>query len=325
MTGTVLAGLASALILTQARAQTPNWVAPANGYLYDRLTESIRPVVGFGGSAYLGSPVVSGVAWASLAPNQQTALAVVNAALVSIANLGAPGQFQTIDQSDLPKQALWSSDSTRAVVLTETGQLKWLTNLSSTPSQEAGWDLDPARRAGPGLPRWSLLAADSAADGVLVTSRFGDTWKLWWASEAASPVWIPTVGHPVSAVFTSGNAAFVADAAGHRIMQIRNLDGVPAATQLLFSDRYISDPVGLALSAAGNLLYVADGSDQTVRSFDTGTGALVGALPFSSSATSLTSVSAGRYALNASGTAGPLYFLDTGSAPRVFFIPRGEQ
>jgi DNA-binding beta-propeller fold protein YncE len=118
----------------------------------------------------------------------------------------------------------------------------------------------------------------------------------------------------------------VVDTAGHRILQVQNLDGVPAVATLVSSEPYLADPIGLALSADGSRIFVADGASKTVRSFDAGTGALLGELPFGSNAVSMTCVSAGRFLLNPpAGTAQPLYFLDTRQPTRVFFIPRGAQ
>jgi WD40 repeat protein len=314
------------LVQTQGSAQTPVWSAPSSGYLYDSFTRSIRSIVGFPGSAYLGSAVVSGVDWASLAPNQQSALLVSGGALIAIADLRTPDQIGDVDPGYTPLQALWSSDSSKAVFLTTGGQIVWLTNLSSTPLREASWALERDRQTRDPIFRWTLLAADSAADRVLLASRSGDNRQLWWASKSVSPVLIPLAGDPVAAVFSSNSSALVANAAGHRILQIQNLDGGPTVATLVSSEPYLADPIGLALSADGNRIFVADGASKTVRSFDAGTGALVGELPFASNAVSFTCVSAGRFLLNPPvGTAQPLYFLDTGQPARVFFIPRGAQ
>jgi hypothetical protein len=326
ITGLVLIGLVAVLAHTQALAQTPVWKAPSSGYLYDSVTQSIRPIVGFAGSAYAGQSVVSGIDWASLAPNQQTALLVSGGALIAIADLRSPNQVGNIGQAYTPRQALWSSDSSRAVFLTAGGQLVWLTDIASAPLVEASWDLARGRQTRDPLARWTLLAADSAADRVLLASRGGRKGQLWWASKTVSPVSIDLAGDPVAAVFASGSAAFVADAAGHSILEIQNLDGGPTVAPLLSSGENLGDPIGMALSADGKRLFVADGASQTIRSFDAGTGALLGELPFGSNAVSMTCVSPGRFLLNPpDGTAQPLFFLDTGQPPRVFFIPRGAQ
>jgi DNA-binding beta-propeller fold protein YncE len=325
-TGPVLIGLMGLLLAASALAQTPTWTAPSSGYLYDSYTQSIRSIVGFAGSAYLGPSVVSGLDWASLAPNQQSALVVSGGVLSAVADLASPDRLATISPAYTPQQALWSSDSNRAVFLTANGQLVWLTNLASAPLREASWDLERGR-PGRELPvRWTLLAADSAADRVLLASRGDARWQLWWASPTVSPVSIALAGEPTAAVFSSGSAAFVADAAGHQILQIQNLDGGPTVALLFSSKQYVADPIGMAVSVDGSRIFVTDGAAQTVRSFDSGTGALLDELPYGSNAVSMICVSPGRFLLNPpGGTPAPLFFLDTGQPPRVFFIPRGAQ
>ena len=325
-TGAVLIGLLCSLLPTRVLAQTPVWNAPSSGFLYDSFSQSIRSIVGFAGSAYLGSSDVSAVDWASLAPNQQSALLLTGGALVAIADLRVPNQVGKLDQAYNPRQALWSSDSSRAVLLTTGGQLVWLTNLPSAPIRQASWDLEGGRPIRGQFLHWTLLATDSSADRVLLASRGDGKTRLWWASSTVSPVSIPLAGDPVAAVFSSSSAALVADAAGHRVLQVQSLDGGPTVTPLFSSESYLNDPIGMALSADLTQLFVADGSGKTVRTFDAGTGALLGDLPFASSAVSMTRVSPGRFLLNsAEGTPQPLFFLDTGQSPRVFFIPRGAQ
>jgi hypothetical protein len=325
--GPLLIGLLGVFTPTHALAQTPVWNTPSSGYLYDSFTQSIRSIVGFAGSAYLGSSAASGVDWASLAPNQQSALVISSGgALLSIANLAAPSQVVSLDPTYTPRQVLWSADSSQAVLLTAGGQLVWLTNMAATPLPVASWDLE-TRRPTRSLPRqWSLLAADSAADRVLLTSRGDDSSELWWASTSVSPVIIPLTGQAGAAVFSSSASAFVVDGAAHSIFQIQNLPAGPTVSTLLSSEQYLTKPIGMALSADGTRIFVADGGGQTVRSFDAGSGTLQSEMPFGSNAVSMTRVSPSRFLLNPPvGTGQPLFFLDTGQPARVFFIPRGAQ
>ena len=300
-------------------AQTPSWNIPSSGYLYDAPARSIRPVVGFPGSAYLGASVIDGLEWASLAPNQKSALLVRDGALILIADVNSPEQFATVGSVAPPRQALWSADSRRAALLTAGGELIWLTSFDSWPTREAGWDLEDSRE-------WTLLAADSSADKVLLASSAGADRQAWLASRTSPPVSIPLAGYPAAAVFASDNAGiFLVDAAGHQILRIDGLAGAPMATPVFSSELYLSTPVGMALSSDGSRLFVADGARKTIGIFDAVNGSLLSELPTEAETVSLTAISPGRFLLNtAAKSAGAFSFLDTNEPARVFFVPRGE-
>ena len=324
----VMIGLAGVIVQGQLWAQTPAWNTPSDGFVYDSPTGSIRSVVGLGGSAYLGPSILSGLDAAFLAPNLRSGLVVRNGSLLWVADLLARDNSQSLDWAFRPQQVSWSSDSSRAVILTPGNRLLWLTGFGSLPSREAGWVLKSSGRSGVAAerPHWSLLAADSSAGDVLLAFGTADESELWFASASSPPVMVPWPGRAVAAVFTSGEAAaFVLDAATNQIVRIGNFGATPTVTAILSSEPYLSGAVGLALSADGSRLFVPNGAGHTVRVFDSGAGTLLAELPADASPVSLVAVSPTRFMLNGNaGASQPLYFLDTLQPARVFFIPRGE-
>jgi hypothetical protein len=308
----------SVLAVSRMGAQTPSWNIPSSGYLYDAPAQSIRRVVGFAGSAYLGSAAIDGLTWASVAPNQKSALLVRDGALSWIADLSAPDQFVSMDAAAPLRQALWSGDSSRAVVLTDGRELIWLAGFGSSPVREASRALDVSQD-------WTLLSADSSADKVLLASGTGADRQVWLASRSSATVSIPLATYPAAAVFTADGVIFLADSAGHQILRIDGLDGAPAATPVFSSDVYLSDPVGIAISVDGRRLFVADGAGKMIRVFDSRDGSLLAELPAEAEIVSLTVISHSQLLLNtAAETPGAFSFLDTGEPARMFFIPRGE-
>jgi hypothetical protein len=324
---TALCGL---IVLTAqagtSTAQTAIWTAPSSGYVYDQVNRNIRPVAGYLGSATLGPSIVGEIDWASIAPNRKSALLLRNAGMVWIPDLGTPAQAQNLDGMPVAQQLFWASDSSQAVMLATQGELVWLTNFGSSPKAAAKWSLEaesPKARVRERL-RWSILAADSTADQVLLASNFGDKWELWLASPAMPPASIPFAGTPAAAVFASGTSgAFVADTAAHQIDQIRGLGANPASTPLLTSAVYVNDPAGLALSADGSRLFIADRETNLIRVFDSGSGAFVTELPGASAPQSVTVFASGLFLLGSSPPE-PFLFLDTSASTRVVFVPRGE-
>jgi hypothetical protein len=335
-------------------AQSATWSTPSSGFIYDSGSQSIRSLTGFIGAATLGPPAVTGIDWAAIAPNAKSAIAEQNGAEIWIPDLTSPAVVQSLDRIPLSQEAFWASDSSQAVILAAGGQLIWLNNFSSGPVSVSTWNLQSYTRAvsansgvarnlgdvarsGPPPRRatWTLLAADSSADRVLLALHNGETWQLWFASSTVPPQMIPFDGHPVAAAFAPATGGvYVADAAGHRLVQIQNPGSNPVLTTVIASDVYIHDPAALALSSDGNRLFVADHTDSMIRAFDSGaaTGAAsapIAELPTSAAPVSLTVFAPDRYRINTVATPGqspgqPLFFLDTGVPSTVLFVP-GEQ
>jgi hypothetical protein len=328
-----LAGLGLILHPGTVNSQTGTWTVPASGYVLDSVSQSIRPVQGFVGAAVLGSSVFGEIDWASLAPNQKSALAERNGFLIWIPDLAAPERWQTLDRLPEVQQAFWAADASRAALLTKGDQLIWLTNFNSAPVPLSTWNL--VRSGRPGLPReqvaWTILAADSAADKVLLAARTGQTWNLWLASASEPPVKIRFSGHPVAAAFSpKDGGVFVADAVSHRIVQIQNAGTTPILTDLISSELLLKDPAAMVLSADGNRLFVADHTDKMIRVISSGAGgtgpaALLAELPTDTAPDSLTILAPDRYILNADDTGSqPLFLLTTGPVSGVSFVPRGQ-
>lgn len=331
-----LAGVALAqTVAAQTAAPTGTWSLPADGYLYDQLNRSIRPVAGFTGSAVLGPPTLSQVDWVSIAPNQKSAIVQQGRSLVWIADLTSPNQTQPLDRLPVARMAFWAADSSRVVILTADSQLIWLTHFDSSPGLQASWQLTDFAPAGV-RGHWNLLAADSAADEVLLSEPTAAGPALWTASSLIAPASIALPVQPSAAVFAASSStagmpiAYVADAAAQQIVRIQGLDGTPSMTPLVSSGVYVSDPAGLALSSSGGQLFLVNHSSATVYEFDSSSGALLLQMQAEESPRSLQAVSPTRFlfepaeANSADPSSRPVLLLDTSQPARVLFIPRGQ-
>jgi hypothetical protein len=290
--------------------------------------------------------VATGIDWASLAPNQTSALAQQNGSQIWIPDLSAAGTFQVVDRIPLALQAFWAADSSQAAILTEGGELVWLTNFSSGPIPVSTWNLKsygPAGLVQSGSGRsgegeavrsgssrssaiWSLLAADSHADQVLLAVHTGEIWQLWFASSTVPPQNIPFSGRPAAAAFSPGaGGIFVADAAGHQVVQIENPDTNPVVASVISSAPYVNELAALAVSSDGKRLFIADHSGSAIRVFDLSAGGPVAELPTSAAPVSFTAFSQDRYIVNTGGSAAqPIFFLNTGVPSNMSFVP-GKQ
>lgn len=303
---------------------------PSSGYVADLPTSSIRPITGFVGSAVLGPSVLDNLVWASVAPNQKSALVQQGDSVVWIADLAYPDRSQALDHVPPAQRAFWSADSKRAVILTIDFQLIWLTNFDSNPRPEATWQLDatlPSAGIGPG---WSLLAADSSADRVLLSVSV-DGPSLWTSSRTLPPAAVPLALHPAAAAFANkSDAVFVVDSNSKSVVRIDGLDGTASMTALLSSGDYVSSPAGIVLSQGDDQFMLADRSSFTIRSFDTGSGSLLAEIPADALPQSMTSVTPGCFLLESTATlpadaaSQPMYFLLTNAPAHVMFVPRGK-
>ncbi len=307
-------------------AQAPRLYAPSTVYVHDAVAKTIRPLTGIIGSSYPGPVLLDGVEWASFALNHKSALIYRSGTLASVPDLSAPdvaanlGSYSSLN-IPLPQQVLWAADSTRALVLASgSPSLLWLTQLDAAERVEASWDLDSSQT------HWSLLAADSGLNQVLLVSQAGDSSQLWLVSRTQAPSRIAGFNRPTAAVIASvGATAFVADAGTHQILQINGLGGNPVIVSIVASEQYVADPVGLALSSDGSRLFEVDGKAQKVRVFQANTGVLSAELALQSAPVSLTPLSSNSFLLNGRTRKDqPFFFLDTQLDGRVFFAPAGQ-
>ena len=205
-------------------AQSGTWSAPSSGYLFDSDNKTIRSVTGFIGSAVLGPSVTGGIEWASVAPNQKYAIAEQNGSQVWIPNLASADSIRVLDRVSPARQAFWADDASQAAILAEGNQLIWITNFSSGPVPVSTWRLDNyvhpggSNQAGDRRSallrtqaRWTVLAADSSAERVLLASFSDETWQLWVASPPVPPPNLAVSGRPGAAAFARGTSdVFVA-------------------------------------------------------------------------------------------------------------------
>jgi len=317
---------------------TPAWNAPSSGYVYDAAAGEILPVSGYIGAAVAGAPVLSNVTWASLAPNQKSAIVAHSGQVDWIADLLSPNTAIALDRNLAPRQLFWGADSGSAVALTQNDELVWLANLATSPYASSLWRLDGATESNAvrGATRgsqasgarslWWILSADNAAQTVLLAYRNGAHRGLYVATPNAAPVVIDFGGDPVAAVFSpSAPTAFVADAASLQISAIRNITTNPAVSVFIAQNAFAKNPVGVALSGSGDRIFAVDREAPTIQVFDSTSGASLGGVATSGAIAGLTPFAPGFVLLSPANTGKqPFYFLETSTPPQVVFVPREQ-
>src|ERR1039458_9783970 len=174
------ASLAAALLsVGYLSAQTPSWNLPTNGYFYDSVSGSIRPILGVLGSAYAGPAVFTALDWASVAPDGRSALVSQQDRLWWIPDLSNSNPAPlSVGGIDLPVECRWSAGSKTAALLSpRSGTIVWLSFAAPAPTLTQRWELPRLRAAG-----WTLLAADANANSVLLAARVAGESNIWIAS-----------------------------------------------------------------------------------------------------------------------------------------------
>lgn len=291
-------------------------VSPPTLLVFHSATRSLRPVVGIPGSSYLGGSICSNLDFASVAPNQKTAVLV-----------GADGTRLVSDLADLlgdpaPRdpiasavdQVLWATDSSAAVLVSSSERsLQWVVSGQvALPVSLA--DLDGDIR---------LLAADSRANAIVLA--VGN--RLFRATQQSPLALIAKFGNPTAAAMDrSGEIIFVADATARQLFKMHGDNGGYALTPLLQDQETVEQPVAVALSADGSKLYVADQASRSVTAYQATDGALIGRLALEQAPTSLRMLSRETFLLNEHAPVGAsLSVLKAGDRLAEFFIPTGDK
>ena len=76
MASRILLAVTALLMAGAAAGQMASLKGPISGIVYDAPSRSVRPVMGFPGSSYLGKAIVNDVQMASISPDGESALVI---------------------------------------------------------------------------------------------------------------------------------------------------------------------------------------------------------------------------------------------------------
>lgn len=291
-------------------------INPPTLLVFHSASRSLRPVLGILGSSYLGESICSDLDFASVAPNQKTAVLVGANATRLVRDLEDPFASTASPELIAPaiNQVLWAADSSSAVLVSSVGRsLQWVVAGQVTPPVSLA-DLDGNIR---------LLATDARADAVVLA--IGN--RLFRSTRQSPLALIATLGNPTAAAMDRhGETLYVADATARQVFAMRGNDGGYTLTPLLHDQETVEHPVAVALSADGSKLYVADQASRSVLSYQTSDGTLLGRLALGEAPTSLRMLSGETFLLNEDAPLGAsLSVLRAGDRLAEFFIPTGDK
>ena len=300
--------------LGAARAQQIGFGGPVEGYTFDPPTASLRAVAGFPGAASFGPALLSGLEFASAAPQQNYALAFQsgNCVLVTSLDSGVVATLPIPAVVRRPDGIAWSADGSVAVLYSRAGG--WLQTLSMLPGNPAAGSYIDLSGLGGSL---AAVAVDGTGKQVAIAIA-GPAAGLYLMAASGSFAPVLQLSNPVALSFsTDGTQLFAIDAASLQLavvslanfhFQTAPLDGM-------------TDPFALR-EASSQKLYVASRSDRLLREYDLASLQAVADLPLSFAPTGIEQFGPHSFLIGSRLQAGdPLWLVTNAAQPAAYFVP----
>ncbi|MBM3788287.1 MAG: hypothetical protein FJW30_28460 [Acidobacteria bacterium] len=289
-----------ALVVSPAFAQAMD--GPFSVLLFHAASRSVRPVIGMPGSAYLGQPFRSGVDFASIAPGQSRFVSISGNELDVVERVHGqePRARRISGVAPGVRTALWSEDSTKTVLYSETANsAQWLGGF------EIGAPIS--------LPDGSKMLALSS-DGE--TALFSSSGKLYRLARQGAPEQIAVLDSPSAATFC-GTFIIAADEKTREIVLIADTGSRKTLVSGL-------DGISALITKAGRL-YAVRRTDRELRVFRLSDGSLESTLALGWEPTALVPITGQEFLLTPEAATGdPLAVLSTRDEPVEHFIPAGR-
>jgi DNA-binding beta-propeller fold protein YncE len=294
---------------------------PISGYVFDRSASVLRPILGIPGASLLGAGLDAGsqLTAAYVAPGQNWVLAATADGPVFLRLTGgAISRIPVNGVTASPERVAFSPSGT-AVALYAAGRIQVVEGLPDAPrvtgALATGVSARSSQESAAARSRRGVGSFAVSDDGLYVLYADGGSIRLWGAGGENFTV-IEADSNAIVAFAPGGHKAAVADPTGG-VQLLGDVAGAGSRRSLAAAS--MAYPVGLAFSADGGKLFLADAGARQVTAYDLAAGA--------QTVTSCDCVPAGLFAmgglfrLNDAGAA-PLWLLDARSGdPRIVFVP----
>ena len=313
---TILLGLAAVAPL--ALAQNVTVQGPVSGFIFHRASQTIRPLMGIPGAAYVGAAVFTGIDFAVVAPNGKSAILRQDGQLSWWRGLdtGSPTPLPVDPSVGSVDRVVWAPDSSTALLYaSSTRKLQRVNVAGSQPLIDAAMEL-------PG-PFGASSALAVSPSGLIVIAFSGDSAGLYTVSADMSLTPLVAMDDPRAIAFThDGQGLFALDGKSMRVLEVDNIaDGgvvFPFADLSSSGSQYID----LAVSADGKYLYLAGTASDSVRVFDTASHTQTAEFDLDAPPTSLRNLSDSLYLLDDDFTSGaPILLFQALPHPGLWFVP----
>jgi hypothetical protein len=280
---------------------------PVMGFVFGAETRDLRPILGVPGAAYAGPAVLSEVNQASVAPDGSRALVVRDGELSAVEGLKSASPALRAVEGGIRDADLfaWSADGMSAAVYSSIAQSAQII------------------RNGAAVSSFDLSASGSvvslALDGGNLVA--GTDAGIYLVSEGAEPRLVAACERP-SGLVVLGADLFVA--AQNRVLEIKGYAG--DAALMTFADGFEA-VVGVQLGRDRQELIVADSGNRSLSIYELKTRLLLNKLELQFAPETLKRMGSDSAYMVTAGKLGmePMYVLDGGRTPVVFFVPVGRE
>jgi hypothetical protein len=303
---------------------------PTSGFIFQRSSQTIRPILGVPGSAHLGASTVEGFENASVSPLGTSALATRRGVLYLVRGLQT-GQLEeqpVVNSIPAVSRFAWSPDGESAAVYSADSRQAQIIRTPQAPAVCDGVVILSGIRA------ICLVNSEAPIDlaGVegAVSALVFDGKRLLIGGAGvyvADPSGLRRLMAEIEpgAMTLGGGDVYIADQKRNQIWLLHDYAG--AATPMLFADERsgISTPTGIGISANGHLL-VANAGSRSVDALDIATRGLIKHIELEFAPGRMEAIGTGRLSLlNFGGEGEPLYLLDSGDDLAVYFVPDARE
>jgi hypothetical protein len=297
----------------------PGFTGPTAGFVYTRGSRAVRPLRGVPGAAYIAAPVLNDVDAAWIAPGGAWAFVTTAAGSQFVRGLSdaAPSAYTADGIIDGVDRVAWTPDASAAVLYSSSAaRLQRVRLAAGRISADGPVDLTPWGKA-------VALAIDPSGRRIV----FGVPGTgLFAIDEGQAPVLLLSMARPAAAAFSDSGHLYAVDAETRKIVEF-GADSSPSDFAVVdLPDGTVFHPVGLAVSATGKYLMVADKGSRALRIFETATRAAADPISLDFAPIHLERLSTGStFLLNRPDGKQWLLVLDAADAPRVYFVPAAQE
>jgi hypothetical protein len=310
-------------------ASSGGFSSPVLGFVYSQSSHTVRPLLGVAGAAQIGSPVLAGVDFASVAPDGRWALVtkagvttfVSNLSATNSAEYSADGLIAGIDR------VLWNGDGSIALVYSSArNQLQRVRLSAGTVTAETSLDLSAWGTA-------AALAIDPAGQQIAFGIKESG---LYLCHVGQSPALLSSMAMPTAVAFDgTGERLFAVDLdsqmvtefdSGSQVRQYSLSRATPTRRLPLKTGSYVGTsavkPVGLTVTSDGRYLLIADSASQAVLVYEADYGRLVRSIALDFAPSRFEGLSSAHaFLLNGENSSQWLMVLNADQSPGISFVP----
>lgn len=301
-------------------AQSPGWLGPISGTIYDPPTKALRRIVGLPGAAYLSKPLIDQLQWSIAAPDGKKA--------VALTTMGELLWLDNLDSEELTPILLAQNCTSRSIA-------RWKADSSEVRIYEPECACFRTFKTSP--YRGAELSGTELPVGALAGAIYDFAWSdletalatdkgLYRMDEAGivRPLLDPAEG--LRFLFDQHGGIWAIKPSGGQIYEVKTDPKENASLRIVGSDPDRFRGVS-AISSSQTGLWIADRETARLYRLNRDTGNVVSEIALAAAPTKLE-----RLAGNLLWLTGdrldkdqPLLVLHGSETPQIYFVPGGDQ